>query len=319
MKIYSSDLHEITEVLAGNVLSVVNPNATGAAATDGFRIVNGNANLFLDGQGKQELHTNTISGRIPVAISAASAATLDGGTLSTNADGGTFINSSITQNASGHVTIQGAGSGSPAANLTVSGNLIVQGTTTNIETTDLLIEDKYIQVNRALDDAGTGDVTPTEDGGVLVTRAAAGEQPTGAASNVLGTHAGIRYNEGDNRWEVATAVPDTGGADGDWTAIPLTGGNAGFFTTSRTIAAGSANTTFTITASDHGLSGSTFSVQVYDLTVANTKTQIIPENIGVGTLASGSGGAGASLEGTITVTMPADASNARTFHIAVTG
>ena len=67
-------------------------------------------------------------------------------------------------------------------NLTVTGNFVVNGTTTTINTQDLLVSDNIITLNSDV----TG--TPTQNAGVAVER--------GTSANV-----DIRWNETSNKWE----------------------------------------------------------------------------------------------------------------------
>lgn len=65
-------------------------------------------------------------------------------------DNVTFANiTGSVGNFSSTLTVQG--SGTVASNLTVEGNLTVSGTTTNIETTNLLVEDPLIQIGKSND------------------------------------------------------------------------------------------------------------------------------------------------------------------------
>lgn len=80
-----------------------------------------------------------------------------------------------------------------ANNLTVSGDLIVNGTTTTLDTTNLTVEDRFIVLNH-----GSGSVAPTQEGGIIIEGTTAG---SGSAF----------YYDGatQNRWGVALGIADT--------------------------------------------------------------------------------------------------------------
>ena len=101
----------------------------------------------------------------------------------------------------------------------INGDLTITGDLQRVTETTLAVEDKYIIAN-----SSTG--TATEDGGMLVQRAAATNQASNTgAPNTLGTHAGIRFNEGTGLWEITSGTTNEGGIDGDWEAIgTATGG-----------------------------------------------------------------------------------------------
>ena len=291
MKIYASDLTNVTEVLTGDLLSIVNPNTSGTGASQGLRITGATANRWLQSSGQEAIITNTISGRIPVAVDQAAPA-IDG-----VADANQFINSSVAQTSTGDVMIQKADAS--AANLTITGNLIVQGATTNVESTNLNVEDQYISVNRAFNASGAAVNPTSNEAGILMTQ-------------TNGSFAGFRYNGSNFQTNTDT---NADGTSGTWTNLATGSGtvnaHAENFVTST-----SAATTHTVLATTHGLAGSDFTVSVYDIDTTDIKTLVIPETVTVGSNASGSG---AGLEGTVTITLPNLGSPAKNFRVVIKG
>lgn len=216
-----------------------------------------------------------------------------------------FTDSSIRQDSTGHVTIVDA-DGSTARNLTVSGDLTVQGTTTTINTTQTVVEDRYLEINVPESDA---DVT--HDAGFLVAyenNGGANFDPTSADRR----YAGIRFNPdaaGGARWEINNGDSTTAGV-GSWAPIGTSSstGTVQKYAATHTLAANATTISIPtgtvgtpVVGTSHGLAGSDFTITVYDVATTNLLTQIIPEEIQVGTAA---GGSGAELLGTVTITLP---------------
>ena len=130
---------------------------------------------------------------------------------------GTTFQLPVASTAHGHTTVtigsdtQIGTSTSDAFDLTVWGNLTVEGTTTTVNSGTVTIEDKYLAINTP--DSGS---TVTPDGGLLVTLATATTSTEGAG---MGTHAGIRYDESASEWQISQGTPATGGVDANWSAI----------------------------------------------------------------------------------------------------
>ena len=101
-----------------------------------------------------------------------------------------------------------------SGNATVDGNLTVNGTTTTIDTVNLTIEDKLIELAH-----GTSG-TPSGDAGIIIERGSS-------------TNAGLIWDESADAW-VACTTSATGGSTGDLTLTPgtLTAGSLGIGTTS---------------------------------------------------------------------------------------
>ena len=87
-------------------------------------------------------------------------------------------------------------------NLTVGGDLIVNGTTTTINTTNLLVEDRFILLS-------SGSTTAT-DGGIIV------------QSDVTGTGYAYGYDDTTDRWVFQDALAGTATAFGTITAYSTT-------------------------------------------------------------------------------------------------
>jgi hypothetical protein len=137
----------------------------------------------------------TSSYALNTAISGAFTAVSGGleGRISTleNTSGGTFSSSIATRvtTVEGTGTIQGVGTtNSPTfANVTLTGDLFVGGTTTTINTANLNIEDKFILLN-------SGSSGTTSEGGIIV------------ESGSTGVGNAFYYDSTANRWSVADAV-----------------------------------------------------------------------------------------------------------------
>ena len=111
------------------------------------------------------------------------------------------VSGSITSPSQGTIAINGNNidlgvqtSDSPQfTNLTVTGNLTVQGTTTEVQTTNLNVEDKFILLN-------SGSSTATDESGIIF-GGANGSQGTGTALIWNGD-----YNSNDGRLAIANTV-----------------------------------------------------------------------------------------------------------------
>ena len=298
MKIYASDLVDITQVLTGDILHIADAHTTagvattGGSAAEGLIIATGDDDKFLNGTGQEVVITNTTVGRMPVAVQSADGTkgTIPSGAATNTNAGGGFIDSSILQDNSGHITIR-VGASDPA-NLTVTGDLIVLGTNTILESADTITEAKYLEVNTNINDTTGAVVTSgaiTADGGVLVQRNAPIQQ-TSASSGTAGTHGGIRFKEdtqanGGGRWQTTVATTNDGGADGDWVNIGSGSGTVDKYAQTCELAANGTiiavvpgSTEAGGTSPVHTLSGSDFSVKVFEVGTF-TYEEIIPEAI----------------------------------------
>ncbi len=326
MKVYSSDLLEITQVPTGHILEIADAHTTAGVDTssvEGLVIAGGDVDRYITGTGQEKSITNESIGRLPVAVlstDGTAGAVANSGTTTT---GGAFIDSSILQDTSGHVIIRSGAS--TDANLTVTGNAIVEGDLTVLgantitNSTTVATEDPYIAVNNSVNDT-TGAITAptTPNGGLLVAKVTeTAAQASGAVSaGTGGTHAGIRYNEdtvanGGGQWEVSVGVPAAGGVDANWTAIPLSSSGAQGYNV--TVASGL--TIGLLGVSTHGLSGTDFIIKVYE-TATNTYTEVIPEDIIVARVAASIEGATRAV-GDILIKFPADSGGDRTFRVVV--
>ena len=146
--------------------------------------------------------------------------------VSADADNNLTGSGTVTQFIDSALSQTGSGAGSTvtaAGNFTITGNLTVSGDRTILNTAQSVTEDKYIVVNTVATADGTEPVAATQDGGLLVRRAINTNQASNDPStpNSLGTHAGIRFNEGSGAWEVSAATTTGGGVDADWTELGL--------------------------------------------------------------------------------------------------
>ena len=175
-----------------------------------------------------------------------------------NSSGTSYIDSSITQDGSGHVSIGATGGGNDR-NLTVWGNLIVQGATTTVNTNTIDVEDQYITTAHT-DLTADKSATP---GGIFVEH-----EITGTSGTQEVTYAGLRYGNGNGSgfaWETTNDATSDNGLTGTWTAIGSGAGTVNKFAadisfadgaTSVTVAAGTVGTQVTTggnSALRHGL------------------------------------------------------------------
>lgn len=159
-----------------------------------------------------EADINTLEGKSLVSSSAQIATDISGAftavsgglagrITSLETAGGTAFSSSIAGRVTvleGTGTIQGVGttndvtfnSVTTTADVTVGGNLYVNGTTTTLNTTNLNIEDKFLLLN-------SGSTGPSYEGGIVVESGSAG---TGNA---------FYYDASDNRWALKSGLNST--------------------------------------------------------------------------------------------------------------
>lgn len=133
----------------------------------------------------------TINGNTGVATLKANI--ISGSQLSTTAPQGTVVNvvNGVSQSAA--LLNLGTGGSPTFANLTVSGDLSVNGTTTFINTTNTLIKDQFLLLN-----SGSA---PTGDGGIIIQNTA-----TFTGSAFYFSSGSITGNTGVGRWAVSPAV-----------------------------------------------------------------------------------------------------------------
>ena len=122
-------------------------------------------------------------------------AAVNGGDITTSATTATVFNTNATTvNAFGAATNLnlGAGTGTTTVNnsLNIAGDLFVQGTTTQVNTTDLLVEDKFIVLASGSATAG--------DGGIIIDRG------SDANGNVA-----YGFDAATGRWGYQNNVNDT--------------------------------------------------------------------------------------------------------------
>ena len=175
--------------------------------------------LSSPGQGQALLTTNGVAGSTIdlgletgdspqfVGLTLTGDAAVNGGDITTtNATATVFNTNATTVNAFGAATTLnfGAGTGTTTVNnnMVVTGDLTVNGTTTTINTTNVLVEDKFILL-------ASGSAAGT-DGGIIVQNAVAG---TGFA---------FGYDTADDRWVFQDALSGSATAFGTITAYATT-------------------------------------------------------------------------------------------------
>ena len=291
MKIYASDLEDITQVLTGNILEIKDAHTiagvdiSGANKANGLIIAGGDVDKFVSGTGQELSITNASIGRLPVAVLSTNGSKGAVANSGTTTSGGGFIDSSILQDTSGHIIIR-SGASTPA-NLTVTGDLIVEGDSSVLVTAETITEDPYIAVNVAIDSDGNPLATSTSaDGGLLVQRETATAQPS-AGSGTTGAYAGIRFDESAGQWQTTIGTTASGGADGDWVNIGSGSGTVDKYAETCSLAAG--GTLIFITPDGggtdeggatpkHSLAGSDFSVKTF-IEDGVAYEEVIPENV----------------------------------------
>lgn len=331
MKIYASDLVDITQILTGDILEIIDPHTTAGIATSGAQkaqglIIRGDDDKFLNGTGQEVVITNQNVGRIPVAVTSVGgtkAAISDGGTI---ADGAGFIDSSVLQDNDGHIIIRNGAAG--AANLTVTGDLTVLGDNTILENVDTITEAKYIEVNTNVSDAGAVVTTgaASVDGGMLVQRETPIQQ-TSELSGTTGTHGGIRFKEGASggTWQTAVATTSDAGHNDDWTDIGSGSGTVDKYAQTCELAANGTiiaiipgTTEAGGTSPVHTLNGSDFSVKTF-IVGSVAYEEVIPEAI-YNVHAAGSLEGAQRTVGTVVIKFPVlDASNMTDIRVVIKG
>ena len=166
--------------------------------------------LSSPGQGQVVLTTNGVAGSTVdlgletgdspqfVGLTLTGDAAVNGGDITTTAATATVFNTNATTvNAFGAATTLniGAGTGTTTVgnNLSVTGNLTVNGTLTYINTTDLYVEDKFIIL-------ASGSAT-SGDGGIIIDRG------SDAAANI-----GFGFDSATDRWGFQNGLTDTSNA-----------------------------------------------------------------------------------------------------------
>jgi hypothetical protein len=134
-------------------------------------------------------------------------AAVNGGDITTTAATATIFNANATTINLGSAATSlnlGAGSGNTTVNnnLVVTGDLTVNGTTTTVNTTNVLVEDKFILL-------ASGSTAGT-DGGIIV------------QSAVAGTGFAFGYDTADDRWVFQDALAGTATSFGTITAYATT-------------------------------------------------------------------------------------------------
>ena len=175
--------------------------------------------LSSPGQGQALLTTNGVAGSTIdlgletgdspqfVNLTLTGDAAVNGGDITTTAATATIFNANATtiNLGSAATTLNlGAGSGNTTVNnnLVVTGDLTVNGTTTTVNTTNVLVEDKFILL-------ASGSTAGT-DGGIIV------------QSNVAGTGFAFGYDTADDRWVFQDALAGTATSFGTVTAYATT-------------------------------------------------------------------------------------------------
>ena len=142
---------------------------------------------------------NSAAGIVYTKLNLASSGIVSGSQLNTSTTQGTVVN--VVNGVSQSAALLNLGTtGNPTFNnLTVSGDLVVNGNTTTINTNNLAIEDRFIILN-----VGSGSIAPAAEGGIIVEGGTAG---SGQA---------LYYDGNDTRWAVNT------NATGSATALTAT-------------------------------------------------------------------------------------------------
>lgn len=115
---------------------------------------------------------------------------------------------SKTIKSSGNITLSANNTVFVETNLTVAGNLAINGTTTSVNTTNTNITDRVITLNKGED--GPGVTSPNPYSGIEVDR--------GASPSVA-----VRWNETLERWELSDK-------DGNFSEITTSAGGGGYLT-----------------------------------------------------------------------------------------
>ena len=204
------DVNGVSSIGSGVIVDAdVNAAAAIAASKIDFSATSfvSASSLSSAAQGEVVLTTNGVAGSTVdlglqttdspqfVALTLTGDLAVNGGDITTTQTTATVFNTTATTvNAFGAATTLnlGAGSGTTTVgnSLVVTGDLFVNGTTTQINTTDLLVEDKFILLASGSATAG--------DGGIIVDRG------SDAAGNIA-----YGYDAGTDRWGFQSGLLDT--------------------------------------------------------------------------------------------------------------
>ena len=209
--IYDADQTTLKKALVSTLGNTVSNSANNRIITDTGTTgsVNAESNLTFDGSTLALSGSQTVSGTVTAAgftigsavISEAELEILDGATITTNelntlaSIGSDSVATQLATKAPlASPALTGTATG---VNLTLSGNLIVNGTTTTVATTNTTVSDNMLELN-------TGSSSNANDCGIVIERGSTGD------------NAIIAWDESNDRFIVGTTTA-TGASTGDLT------------------------------------------------------------------------------------------------------
>ena len=211
VRIYDSNQTSLKKALVSTLGSVISNSANNRILTDTGTTgsINGESNLTFDGSTLALTGNQTASGTITAAgftigsaaINEAELEVLDGATISTNElntlasiGSDTVATQLATKAPLASPSLTGTATG---VNLTLSGNLIVNGTTTTVATTNTTVSDNLLELN-------TGSSSNANDCGIVIERGSSGD------------NAIFAWDESADRFILGTTTA-TGASTGDLT------------------------------------------------------------------------------------------------------
>jgi len=209
--IYDANQTSLKKALVSTLGNVISNSANNRILTDTGTTgsINGESNLTFDGStlaltGNQTASGNITAGGFTIgsaAINEAELEVLDGATISTNElnslasiGSDTVATQLATKAPLASPSLTGTATG---VNLTLSGNLIVNGTTTTVATTNTTVSDNLLELN-------TGSSSNANDCGIVIERGSSGD------------NAIFAWDESADRFILGTTTA-TGASTGDLT------------------------------------------------------------------------------------------------------
>ena len=209
--IYDANQTSLKKALVSTLGNVISNSANNRILTDTGTTgsINGESNLTFDGStlaltGNQTASGNITAGGFTIgsaAINEAELEVLDGATISTNElnslasiGSDTVATQLATKAPLASPSLTGTATG---VNLTLSGNLIVNGTTTTVATTNTTVSDNMLELN-------TGSSSNANDCGIVIERGSTGD------------NAIMAWDESADRFILGTTTA-TGASTGDLT------------------------------------------------------------------------------------------------------
>ena len=185
------DITGLPALVSGSAqINLGSATGTAASATSASHAETADAVTFAAVSSSAQINLGSATGTAASATSASHAEIAD---LALQVAGGNVSGSVASATSASHAeTADAISANATGTNLTLSGNLTVNGTTVTVNTANLEVEDRFIFLNE-----GSGSAAPAGEGGIIVEGGTAG---SGSA---------FYYDGNSSRWSVASNVAKT--------------------------------------------------------------------------------------------------------------